>query len=187
MAKTHPEIDAKLAAWINAQPMFFNATAPLAADGHVNLSPRGLDTFRILDPRQVAYLDLHGSGNETAAHLRENGRITLMFCAFSGRAKILRLYGRGELVLPGQADWEPLRGRFPADLPQPRQIVRVAVERIQSSCGFGVPLMELQGQREELTAWSERKGEEGLERYRREKNAYSIDGIPTPFAEEDRE
>ncbi len=179
MAKVLPEIDAELAAWIAAQPMFFNATAPLAADGHVNLSPRGLDTFRVLGPHEVAWLDLTGSGNESAAHLAENGRITLMFCAFSGPARILRLYGRGEVVLPGDSAWEGLRAHFP-DFPGVRQIVRVAVERVQTSCGYGVPLMELCGERDELLAWARRKGEEGMAAYRREKNAVSIDGLPAP-------
>lgn len=179
MAKVLPAIDAELAAWMAAQPLFFNATAPLAADGHVNLSPRGLDTFRVLGPHEVAWLDLTGSGNESAAHLAENGRLTLMFCAFSGPPRILRLYGRGEVVLPGDAAWATLRPRFP-DFPGVRQIVRLAVERVQTSCGAGVPLMDYRGPRDELLAWARNKGEDGMAEYRRQKNAVSIDGLPAP-------
>ena len=180
MAKVYPEIDEEMAAWIQAQPLFFNASAPLDPDGHVNLSPRGLDTLRLLGPNQVAYLDLTGSGNETAAHLTENGRITLMFCAFTGRPRILRLYGKGRVVLPGDPQWGPLRPRFPADLPGVRQIVTVDVHRIQTSCGFGVPLMEYRGQREDLVQWAEKKGEEGIADYHLRKNSVSIDGLPAP-------
>ncbi len=179
MAKVLHEIDAGLAAWIAAQPLFFVATAPLAADGHVNLSPRGLDTFRIIGPHEVVWLDLTGSGNESAAHLAENGRITLMFCAFAGPARILRLYGRGQVVLPDDPAWPELRPRFP-DLPGIRQLVRVTVERVQTSCGYGVPLMELKGQRDELTAWAARKGDAGIAEYRRRNNTLSIDGLPAP-------
>lgn len=179
MAKVLPEIDAALAEWIAAQPLFFVATAPLAADGHVNLSPRGLDTFRVLGPRTVAWLDLTGSGNESAAHLAENGRITVMFCALSGRSRILRLYGRGRVVSPPDAEWTALRPRF-GEFPGVRQLIVVEVERVQSSCGFGVPLLEVVGQRDELAAWALKKGEEGLVEYRRRKNAVSIDGLPAP-------
>lgn len=177
--KVLPEIDAELAAWIAAQPLFFVATAPLTADGHINLSPRGLDTFRVLGPHEMAWLDLTGSGNESAAHLAENGRITVMFCAFNGPARILRLYGHGTVVQPDHPEWPELRRRFP-DLLGVRQVVRVAVERIQTSCGYGVPLMELTGQRDELTAWAGRKGEAGIAEYQRRNNAVSIDGLPAP-------
>ena len=180
MAKVHPAIDQELAEWIAAQPLFFNATAPLAADGHINLSPRGLDSFRILGPNEVAYLDLTGSGNETAAHLSENGRITLMFCAFSGPPRILRLYGTGKVILPGDAAFASLRQHFPADLPGVRQLVQVQVERVQTSCGAGVPLMTLEGQRGELIDWLENKGEAGVREYQLNKNNRSIDGLPAP-------
>ncbi|MCW8957775.1 MAG: pyridoxamine 5'-phosphate oxidase family protein, partial [Gammaproteobacteria bacterium] len=123
------------------------------------------------------------SGNESAAHLAENGRITLMFCAFSGAPRILRLYGRGEVVLPDSPEWQGLRGHFPADLPRARQIVRVAVTRIQTSCGYGVPLMDLIGQREELPRWTEKKGGEGLREYQEKNNRRSIDGLPAPHPE----
>ena len=179
MAKTHPALDARLAAFIEAQPVFFVASAPLSPDGHVNLSPRGLDTLRILDATRVAWLDLTGSGNETSARLQENGRITLMFCAFSGKPKILRLYGQGRTVLPGDADWHALEAHFPPH-PGMRQIIDVRVNRIQSSCGFGVPEGELHP-RTTLTEWSERKGADGLHEYWRTRNAVSLDGLPTPL------
>jgi hypothetical protein len=177
-------IDPGLAEWITAQPLFFVASAPLSAEGHVNLSPRGLDSFRVLGAHEVAYLDLTGSGNETAAHLAENGRITVMFCAFSGDPKILRLYGRGRVVLPRDADWDALRTRFPAELPAERQIVHVRVTRVQTSCGFGVPLLEYRGQRTMIHEWALRKGPKGLIEYRHRKNRRSLDGLPAPGLEE---
>ncbi len=180
MAKILAEIDDELRAWIAAQPLFFNATAPLTADGHVNLSPRGLDTFRVLGPHEVAYLDFVGSGNESAAHLAENGRITIMFCSFSGPPRILRLYGRGEVIRPEDGRWEVLRAHFPGDFPATRQIVRIDVTRIQSSCGYGVPEMVMQGQRSRLVEWADGKGEVGLRDYQRHNNARSIDGLPAP-------
>ncbi|WP_018862206.1 MULTISPECIES: pyridoxamine 5'-phosphate oxidase family protein [unclassified Thioalkalivibrio] len=179
MAKTFPELDERLTTFIHEQPVYFVGSAPLAADGHVNLSPKGLDTLRVLGPHRVAYLDLTGSGNETSAHLAENGRITLMFCAFSGKPKILRLYGQGRSVLPSDADWDALNSAFP-EHPGTRQIVDVEIHRIQTSCGFGVPEGELRP-RATLTEWSERKGPEGLKRYWEEKNAVSIDGLDTPL------
>lgn len=180
MAKTYPEISEELRRFMEEQPIFFVASAPLAADGHLNLSPKGLDTFRVLGPRRVAYLDLTGSGNETAAHLAENGRITLMFCAFHGRPRILRLYGRGRVVAVGSEEWRELGldGRGLAGL---RQAIVTEVERVQTSCGFGVPEMELVGPRDNLTRWAESKGAE-LPEYRRRKNAVSIDGLPAPAA-----
>jgi hypothetical protein len=176
-------ITPELADWIAKQPLFFNATAPLDPNGHVNLSPRGLDTLRILDPQQVAILDLTGSGNETAAHLTENGRMTLMFCAFSGPPRILRLYGQGEVILREHPDWESLRVLFNPELPAVRQIFRLQVERIQTSCGYGVPLMDLVGQREALIRWSEKKGVKGLREFRDKHNRESIDGLPTPIVD----
>jgi hypothetical protein len=180
MAKVLPEIDSELAAWIAQQPLFFVASAPLSGEGHVNLSPRGLDTLQLLGPHEVALYDLNGSGNETAAHLAENGRITLMFCAFTGAPRILRLYGRGTVIRPGDSDWEALCHHFGSGLPPARQIIRIAVTRVQTSCGYGVPLMELQGQRDDLVQWSGRKGEEGLLDYQRHNNHHSIDGLPAP-------
>ncbi len=172
-------LDADHAAFIAAQPMYFVATAPLAGDGHVNLSPKGLDTFRVLGPTEVAYLDLTGSGNETAAHVYENGRVTILFCAFAGQPKILRLYGRGRVNLPGDERWAELRSLFP-DLPGIRQVFTIELDRVQYSCGFGVPLLERQRDRDNLPRWAENKGEAGLAQYRETKNARSIDGLPAP-------
>ena len=186
MAAVHPCITPDLARFIAAQPLFFVASAPLSPDGHVNLSPKGLDCFRVLDDRSVAYLDLTGSGNETAAHLLENGRITFMFCAFTGPPKILRLYGRARVVLPHEPRWGDLIGGFPT-LPGARQIVAATITRVQTSCGFGVPVMEGAVQRDTLPRWAENRGSEGLASYRRTKNARSIDGLPGSYAPEAEE
>lgn len=183
MAKLYPDITAELQAFIAQQPLFFVASAPLAADGHVNLSPKGLDCLRIRSPQEVAYLDLSGSGNETSAHVLENGRITLMFCAFAGAPRILRLYGRGRVIVPSMEEWAAESMQFPV-YPGMRQIVVVEVERVQTSCGFGVPLMDLVGQRDTALRWAEAKGEQGLVDYRAEKNMVSIDGLPTHLASE---
>jgi hypothetical protein len=177
MGKVFDVLDDELRGFIAAQHVFFVATAPLSADGHVNLSPKGLDTFRVLGPRRIAYLDLAGSGVETVAHLRENGRITIMFCAFSGPPRILRLYGKGRAVEPGDEGWFPLIDRFP-EHPGVRSVVLVELERIADSCGYGVPLFESVGERKHLPAWAERKGEEGIAGYKRQKNRASIDGLP---------
>ena len=177
MAKVLPELTDRLRDFIAEQALFFVASAPLAKDGHVNLSPKGLDTFRVLGPHRVGYLDLTGSGNETAAHLGENGRITVMFCAFDGRPMILRLFGRGRSVLPSSGEWSELIGEF-QEMQGTRQIIVVDVDRVQTSCGFGVPLMGDAEHRGQLIDWAERKGDEGLVSYRREKNSLSIDGIP---------
>lgn len=180
MATKHAEISAELRRFIEVQPMFFVASAPLAPEGHVNLSPKGLNTFRVLSPTRVAYLDLTGSGNETAAHVLENGRITFMFCAFEDPPKILRLYGRGRAVQPGSREWEELAPRFEL-LTGTRQIIVADLTRVQTSCGFGIPVLSLKAQRELLTDWCARKGEQGLAAYRAKKNARSIDGLPTPI------
>lgn len=177
MGRTYETIDESLARFITAQQVFFVATAPLAADGHVNLSPKGLDGLRILDPVSVAYLDLTGSGVETVAHLRQNGRVVLMFCAFEGPPKIVRLHGRGTVLEPGDPGFETLRALFPAR-EAVRSIIRVAVERIADSCGYGVPRYRYEGQRPQLPEWAERKGPEGVIRYRAENNARSIDDLP---------
>lgn len=180
MGKVLQSITDELRTFIAAQPMFFVATAPLAGDGHINLSPKGLDTFAVLSSRRVAYLDLTGSGNETAAHLLENARITFMFCSYSGPPRILRLYGRGRACLPADAEWAALREQF-GDFPGARQIIVAGIQRVQQSCGFGVPLMEPRGQRDTLLRWAEAKGPDGIVRYRAQKNAHSIDGLPAPF------
>jgi hypothetical protein len=178
MSKVHDCITPALKAFITEQRLFFVGSAPLSADGHVNLSPKGYDSFRILSDRQVAYLDLTGSGNETSAHLAENGRITIMFCAFDGAPNILRLFGRGTVVLPGDAGWGALREHFSA-LPAMRQIVLVDVSRVQTSCGYGVPLMSVVGERDIMAKWALAKGPDGVAAYRREKNMTSIDGLAT--------
>jgi hypothetical protein len=176
MGKVFDGIDEKLAAWIGAQHMFFVATAPRDG-GHVNLSPKGLDSFVVLGPRSVAYLDVVGSGAETIAHLRENGRITLMFCAFEGLPRIVRLYGRGEAIEPGDADFAALATRFPR-YPSTRSVIRVVLSRVADSCGYGVPLYEYKGDRSHVADWADRKGPEGLRVYQLEKNRESIDGLP---------
>ncbi len=179
MAKCFDRITDELQAFIAAQQMFFVATAPLSPTGHVNVSPKGLDSFRVLSPHRVAYRDLTGSGNETSAHLQENGRITFMFCAFQGEPKILRLYGQGRTVLPDQPEWEGLVEVFPA-IAGTRQIIVADIERVQTSCGFAVPLYEYVDQRDVLVNWAEKKGKPGVTQYWREKNQISIDGLPTP-------
>jgi hypothetical protein len=168
-------ISPELEAFIKAQHVFFVATAP-SEGGHINLSPKGLDTLRILSPTRIAYLDLTGSGNETAAHVGQNGRITLMFCAFAGSPGIVRVYGRGRAVLPVDAEWAELSASF-SPLPGARQVVIVEVERASRSCGFGVPRMSFEGHRPDMQAWAEKKGEAGLAEYREKKNRVSIDGI----------
>jgi hypothetical protein len=169
-----------LATWLLAQPMFFVATAPLAEDGHVNLSPKGMDgTFAVLGPRQVGYLDYYGSGSETIAHLRENGRITVMFNAFEGQPNIVRLYGRGRFIRPGEVEFDELRGRFGKDRTAgQRSIVLIDLDRVQESCGYAVPKMALVGQRDILDLYQEKKGPEAYADYGQQKNALSIDGLP---------
>jgi hypothetical protein len=169
-------IPPELEEFIRAQHVFFVATAPSGDGGHVNLSPKGLDTLRIISPSRIAYLDLTGSGNETAAHIGQNGRITVMVCAFEGRPRIVRVYGKGRVVLPGDGEWADVSGLFPA-MPGIRQVVVVEVERVSSSCGTGVPRMDFAGEREDLCKWAVGKGEEGLREYRETKNRVSIDGI----------
>jgi hypothetical protein len=182
LAKVFDSITPTLHKFIQAQQMFFVATAPLTPAGHVNVSPKGFDCFRIFSPHQVGYLDVTGSGNETSAHLEENGRITFMFCAFQGAPMILRLYGQGRVVLPSHADWEELYAQF-APIPGTRQIVMANLDRVQTSCGTGVPLFGYESQREELVSWAEKKGEAGLKEYWSEKNQVSIDGIKTPISQ----
>lgn len=177
MGKIFEAIDETLQAFIERQHLFFVATAPRSDAGHVNLSPKGLATFTVLDPRSVAYLDLVGSGAETIAHLRENGRIVLMFCTFEGPPRILRLHGRGEVVEPSDPDFKALVSRF-APRPATRAVIRVQVTRIADSCGYGVPLHRYEGERPQLDQWAERKGDEGLREYQRRNNRESLDGLP---------
>jgi hypothetical protein len=176
MGKVYEQLDDTLVGFIERQHLYFVGTAPDAPDGRLNVSPKGLDTFRVLGPRSVAYLDLTGSGIETVAHLRENGRITIIFCAFEGRPLILRIYGRGRVVEPGDPEWEGLIAGFPA-YPGARSVVVVDVERVADSCGYAVPLYEYKGERSQLIDYAEKKGPEGLEEYRSQKNRASIDGV----------
>ena len=176
MGKTYDQLDDRLMDFIRHQHVFFVGTAPNSPEGHLNISPKGLDTFHILGPQTVAYLDLTGSGIETVAHIRENGRITIMFCAFEGRPLIVRLHGRGRVVEPGDGEWSGLIACFP-EHPGARSVVVMDVERVADSCGFGVPLYEYRGERSQLLDWAEREGPEGLEIYRYKKNRASIDGL----------
>ena len=176
MGKSYDGITPVLSKWIERQHMFFVATAPLAADGLINCSPKGLDMFRILGPREVAYLDLTGSGVETLAHSRENGRIVFMFCAFEGPPKIVRLHGTSDVYLPGSPEYEALCDRFPAHIGS-RAIVHARLTRISDSCGFAVPQYRYVGDRETLTRWAESKGQERLTQFRRTKNVRSLDGL----------
>jgi hypothetical protein len=187
MGREYDRIDEHWRDWIARQPLFFVGSAPLAGDGHVNVSPKGPGgSLRVLDDRTVAYLDVVGSGAETIAHLRENGRIVVMFCAFEGPPKILRLHGRGEVVVPGDARFDELLTRFDFDELGPpearRAIVVVHVSRIADSCGYGVPLLSYEGERPHHDAWAQKKlrtrGHEALDVYQREKNSYSLDGLP---------
>ncbi len=189
MGKQYAELDERLTEFILDQPLFFVATAPCLSPsgegGHVNLSPKGgQGTFAVLGPRRVAYLDLTGSGAETIAHVRQNGRITIMFCSFWETPKILRLYGMARIITPASPEWARLLGRFTwpngraADHGDRRAIIVAELDRIADSCGYAVPLMDLRGERDLLTRWAGRKTPEGLVRYRAERNAVSIDGLP---------
>lgn len=167
--------------FIEHQKLFFVATAPLTAGAHINLSPKGLDSFRVLSPNKVCYMDITGSGNETSAHLLENGRITIMFCAFDGPPNILRLYGTGYTVLPSSPEWPEVAGTF-AELPGIRQVIVMEVSKVQTSCGYTVPLYDYAGERNHMHKWVEKKGPQGLAEYRAKNNKSSIDGLPTPLA-----
>lgn len=171
-------INSRLRRFIEAQELFFVATAP--ASGRVNVSPKGLNTLRVIDDKTVAYLDLTGSGNETAAHVMENGRITFMFCAFSGRPMILRLYGEARIVLPRHDDWTTWLSHFPS-FEGTRQVFVADIKHVATSCGFGIPVYELVGPRSTLTDWAIKKGPEKLEQYRQKMNLRSIDGLPTGY------
>ena len=184
MGKVYDGIDPKLAAWIGRQRLFFVGTAPSGSDGHVNVSPKGpIESLQILDPHTIAYLDVIGSGAETIAHLRDNGRIVVMLCAFDGPPRIVRLHGRGEVLPADAVEFE--------DAPPPateRAVIRVAVERIADSCGYGVPVMRFEGHRPQYAAWAESKrrkgGEHALEEYMARHNERSIDGLPAVDVED---
>ena len=177
MADSQPVLTAKLQTLVEAQHLFFVATAPSGIEGHVNLSPKGMDTFRVLDERTVAYLDLTGSGAETIAHLRQNGRITFMFCTFEGNPDIIRLYGQGRVITPTDPAFAELAARFP-DLPGIRSVIVADLHRVSSSCGFGVPLFEFAGERTRLIEWAQARGSDGIAEYQASRNATSIDGLP---------
>ena len=177
MGERFASISSDLAEWWAAQPVFFVATAPSGDGGHVNCSPKGLDTLRILSPTRVAYLDLTGSGIETISHLRDNGRITLMACAFSGAPRISRIYGAGTVHEVDSNGFAELAPSFP-ELPGRRSIIDIAVDRVTTSCGYAVPLMDLVSDRDRLLDWAHAKGDDGIVEYRASKNAVSIDGLP---------
>ena len=177
MGQSYDEITPQLSDWIQRQRIFFVATAPLAADGFINCSPKGMDTFRILGPHDVAYIDLTGSGVETIAHSRENGRIVFMFCAFEGPPKIVRLHGRSEVILADSPEFQAVSSLFPQYFGH-RAIVRALLTRISHSCGYGVPRYDYAGDRDTLMRWSESKGPEGLRRFQRQNNVRSLDDLP---------
>ena len=180
MGKFFDAINDSHCAFILKQKLFFTASAPLSANGHVNLSPKGIDSFRVLSNNRVAYMDIVGSGNETSAHILENGRLTIMFCAFEGPPNILRLYGSAYTVLPGDSEWEDLAPHFDLQLAT-RQIIVSDIHQVQTSCGFSVPYYEYKGERDQAQKWAENKGAEGLQSYQKEKNRISMDGLPTPL------
>jgi hypothetical protein len=177
MGKVYDTIDDSLKDFIQRQQMFFVATAPLSSEGLVNLSPKGLDSMRILGDHTVVYADLTGSGIETVAHVKENGRIVLMFCSFEGAPKIVRLHGRGEVIEPSHDEFEELRTRFPEYVGL-RSFIRFHCRRISDSCGWSVPLYDFKEQRSQLVAWAESKGVDGVLQYQQVENRESLDGLP---------
>ena len=188
--KLHDSITDDFKTWIAKQHVFFVGTAPLSGDGHINLSPKGYDALRIIDDHTVCYMDMSGSGNETSAHVAEdgNGRITFMFCGFEGGPRILRLYGRGEVLLPGHPLWDQYLSKYYQDeaLPGTRQIIVNHVDRIQTSCGYGVPFMKYQEDRSTLCNFFAKKGVEGSTEYMRAQERKSIDDLATPQGEQFR-
>jgi len=179
MASVVDGISDELREWIESQPLFFVASAPSGPDGHVNVSPKGLATFAVLDAHTVRYLDLTGSGAETVAHLRQNGRITIMFCAFTGPPRILRLYGQATAHLVGSRGFDERLASFGVVPHGARAVMEVAVDRVQTSCGFGVPEMDLVGPRDRLPKWAGARSSDELDDYRARKNSTSIDGLPS--------
>lgn len=178
MGKLHDSIKPAHKEFIEKQHIFFVATAPLSANGRVNLSPKGLECFRVLSEHKAGYMDLISSGNETSAHTLENGRITIMFCSFEGAPNILRLYGKGQTVLPGTAAWEQYAPHFNI-YPSTRQLIIADIDLVQTSCGFGVPLYNYEGERDIHFEWAEKKGASGLIEYVQQNNLKSLDGLPT--------
>jgi hypothetical protein len=182
MGTVYSSILPKHEEFIRKQRIFFVGSAPLTADGHVNISPKGHDVLRIFSSNEVAYLDLTGSGNETSAHLKENGRITFMFLAFEGPPMILRLYGSGNVILPGTPEWTDMAKHFDI-LPGARQIIHAKIETVKTSCGYSVPFYSYDGERDTLQQWATNKSEHDLEEYHKKKNSISMDGIVTPIGE----
>lgn len=178
MGKVLPAIDDALRAFLGAQHLFFVATAPSGDSGHVNCSPKGGEPLHVLSPTTVAYVDRVGSGVETIAHLRQNGRIVVMLCAFEGAPRIVRLHGRGDVIEPGDEEFESLFAGFRTERLGVRSVIRIEVSRISSSCGFGVPVYRYEGDRDTMAQWCEKKGSDGVEAYVHEKNAKSLDGLP---------
>ncbi|MCW3090975.1 MAG: pyridoxamine 5-phosphate oxidase [Ferruginibacter sp.] len=178
MGKFHDSISTAHQQFIEKQHIFFVSTAPLSGEGHINLSPKGLDCFRVLSANKCAYMDLISSGNETSAHTLENGRITFMFCSFEGSPNILRLYGNGITVLPGSKLWDEYAPHF-IIYPSTRQIIVAEISKVQTSCGFGVPLYNYAGERAIHFEWAEKKGTNGLQEYISDNNLKSLDGLPT--------
>lgn len=176
MGKISTKITSRTQQFIEKQHVFFVATAP--NKGRINLSPKGMNSLKVLTPNQLIWLNVTGSGNETAAHINENGNITIMFCAFEGAPNIVRIYGKAREVKPSDNDWKVLYSKLPK-LPGARQIFDVTVESLQTSCGMSVPFYEYKGERNELNEWAENKGEDGIQKYWKEKNQTSIDGLPT--------
>lgn len=176
MADFYTALDERLIEFIEEQEVFFTATAPNR--GRINISPKGMDTFRCLDAHTVCYLDLTGSGSEGSTHILENGRMTIMFCSFTEKPWILRLYGTGKVLRPGDADWAKYFAHF-QEIPGQRHIIVLHVESVQTSCGFAVPLMDFREHRQTLKSWAEKKGTDGIREYRQRKNSRSIDGLPT--------
>jgi len=176
MGKEYPEIDTKIRTWVEKQKIFFVATAPLAGDGMVNCSPKGMDSFRILGPRTVAYLDLTGSGVETIAHLRENQRIVIMMCAFEGPPQIIRFHGKGRVLQKGSTDYDAQISHF-EEYPGARAIIIIDVDRISDSCGYSVPYYDYKGERDVLLKWAKNKGDDGVSDYQANNNRKSLDGL----------
>ena len=176
MAKFSKKITSRHQKFIEAQKMFFVATTP--KNGRINLSPKGMDSFKIINENKVLWLNVTGSGNETAAHLLEDNRITIMFCSFEGAPNILRIYGKGKAIHPKDEAWQEVISEFP-EIPGTRQIFDIAVETVQTSCGMSIPFFDYVGEREQLNDWAKEKGKTGIETYWEEKNQISIDGLPT--------
>ncbi|MCH1627052.1 pyridoxamine 5'-phosphate oxidase family protein [Ferdinandcohnia quinoae] len=183
MGKVYPELLPQHETFIKQQKMFFVGSAPDSTDGHVNISPKGYDVLRIFSSTEVAYLDLTGSGNETSAHLKENGRITFMFIAFEGAPMILRLYGKGRVILPDTKEWDEIASHFEI-LPGSRQIIHAKIDLVKTSCGFSVPFYYYNGDRDTLHKWANHKSDREMVEYKEKNNYVSMDGIITPLGEE---